>query len=63
MIKGAKRRGSAFIVRIWHEEERSSRWRASVMHLASGEVRYFTNYGDLCEFLDRWTDAPPTSTH
>jgi hypothetical protein len=58
MIRDAKRRGSAFIVRIWLEEGRNSRWRASVMHLGTGEVRYFTNYGDLCEFLDRWMEAP-----
>ncbi len=50
------RREDSFVVRIWREESRSPQWRACVTHLGSSELRYFTNYGDLCEFLDRWAE-------
>ena len=50
------RREDSFVVRIWREDARSLRWRACVTHLGSSELRYFTNYGDLCEFLDRWAE-------
>lgn len=45
-----------FVIRIWSENDRVLRnvWRASVTHVASGQRHYFTNYGELCEFLDRW---------
>jgi len=45
-----------FVIRIWSESDRTVRslWRASVTHVTSGQRHYFTNYGELCEFLDRW---------
>jgi hypothetical protein len=45
-----------FVIRIWSESDRTVRhlWRASVTHVSSGQRHYFTNYGELCEFLDRW---------
>jgi len=50
------RREDAFVVRIWHEASAAAEapWRAIVQHLQSGERRFFTNYGELCEFLDRF---------
>lgn len=51
-----QRREELFVLRMWSEGDDSSAhsWRASITHVASGERRYFTNYGNLCEFLDRW---------
>jgi hypothetical protein len=45
-----------FVIRVWSEDEASARgaWRASVTHAVTRERRFFTNYGELCEFLDRW---------
>jgi hypothetical protein len=48
------RREESFVVRIWREGQRGPQWRACVTHVGSSDRRYFTNYGDLCEFLDRW---------
>ena len=47
-----------FVIRIWSESDRVVRslWRASVTHVSSGQRHYFTNYGELCEFLDRWRE-------
>ena len=49
-------RDEVFVVRIWTEEDafRRGAWRASVTHIHSRECRFFTNYGELCEFLERW---------
>ncbi|HZZ00662.1 MAG TPA: hypothetical protein VFE36_13925 [Candidatus Baltobacteraceae bacterium] len=49
-------RDEMFVIRIWSESDRMVRslWRASVTHVSSGQRHYFTNYGELCEFLDRW---------
>jgi hypothetical protein len=57
-----RQRDEMFVIRIWSEEERAVRtgWRASVTHVSSGQRHYFTNYGELCEFLDRWRDRPRT---
>jgi hypothetical protein len=45
-----------FVIRIWSESDALTRgsWRASVTHVVTRERRFFTNYGELCEFLDRW---------
>jgi hypothetical protein len=50
-------RDDMFVIRIWSENDRVLRslWRASVTHVSSGQRHYFTNYGELCEFLDRWS--------
>ncbi|HLI94894.1 MAG TPA: hypothetical protein VKT72_02280 [Candidatus Baltobacteraceae bacterium] len=55
--KTDSRREDAFVIRIWHEAgtANGAPWRATVQHLESGERRFFTNYGELCEFLDRFT--------
>lgn len=49
-------RDDTFVIRMWSENDRMVRgpWRASVTHVSSGQRHYFTNYGELCEFLDRW---------
>jgi hypothetical protein len=48
-------RDDMFVIRIWSENDRKVRssWRACVTHVSSGRRHYFTNYGELCEFLDR----------
>jgi hypothetical protein len=54
----AQRREDVFVLRIWSEADDgyANSLRASVTHVASGERRYFGNYGDLCEFLERWRE-------
>ncbi|MDE2480756.1 MAG: hypothetical protein KGN02_01025 [bacterium] len=44
-----------FLVRIWCDDDRPNHapWRASVTHVTTSERHYFTDYGDLCEFLER----------
>ena len=51
-----KRREDAFLLRIWTEPGAAGAepWRAVIQHVASQERRYFTNYGELCEFLERF---------
>jgi hypothetical protein len=56
MTNPENRREDRFVVRIWRESAASANWRASVSHLGSREIRYFTEYGDLCDFLDRWAE-------
>ncbi len=45
-----------FIIRVWSEAPEPARgsFRASVTHVPTRERRFFTNYGDLCDFLERW---------
>jgi hypothetical protein len=49
-----------FVIRIWSETDRAIRnaWRASVTHVASGQRQYFTNYGELCAFLEHRRHEP-----
>jgi hypothetical protein len=48
-------RDHLFVVRMWKDDadRPSARWRAQVTHVTSRERHYFTNYGELCEFIDR----------
>ena len=51
-------RDRVFVIRIWPDEaaeHAAGRWRGQVTDLASRDRHYFTNYGELCEFLDGWT--------
>jgi len=45
-----------FIIRVWSEAPKPVRgsFRASVTHVPTRERRFFTNYGELCDFLERW---------
>ena len=56
-MKSDERLEASFVIRIWCERH-ASPWRASITHVASRELRYFTNYGELCEFIDRWLRQP-----
>jgi hypothetical protein len=48
-------RDHVFVLRLWAENAPpTAAWRAQITHVASSERRYFTNYGELCEFLDRY---------
>ncbi len=41
-----------FVVRIWREAaDPSAPWRGRAEHVRSSSVRYFSNLGDLCEFI------------
>jgi len=56
--EGPRARDHLFVIRMWPDEgDRAiDRWRAQVTHVASRERHYFTNYGELCEFIDRCRD-------
>ena len=41
-----------FVVRVWCEAQDSAgHWRGRAEHVGSKSVRYFSNLGDLCEFI------------
>jgi hypothetical protein len=51
-------RDHVFILRLWVEQAPvASAWRAEITHVNSTDRRYFTNYGELCEFLNRYHSA------
>ena len=65
---GAPRRSEQlFVVRFWHEQAagRAGQWRGSVVHVTSGQSRYFANLADLTEFimLQRDTAEGPGPSH
>jgi len=50
----ARTRDHLFVIRMWPDDgDTGEHWRAQVTHVASRERHYFTNYGELCEFIDR----------
>lgn len=53
MNRDSERDERSYIVRTWRERDAlgALRWRGRIDDLASGERRYVTNFGDLCEFL------------
>ena len=56
----ARPREESFVVRIGAEGERAtpSRWRATVVHVGSGDRRYVQSYGELCDFIEARRRAP-----
>jgi hypothetical protein len=54
MKQHGRRHDDVFLVRIWSEPEEvhPNSWRAAVTHLATNKRRYFTNYAELCFFLE-----------
>lgn len=44
----------SFVVRISAETWRldADRWRATIVHVPTGERRYVTSYGELCGFIE-----------
>lgn len=50
-----------FVVRIWREAADSAApWRGRAEHVKSANVRYFSNFGDLCEFIASLDPSPDT---
>ena len=52
-------RDDLFVIRMWPDDgddRPGPHWRAQVTHVASRERHYFSNYGELCEFIDRCRD-------
>ncbi len=48
-----------FVVRFWHEgPPDSGQWRGLVVHVTSGESRYFASLADLMEFMLVQRDGP-----
>lgn len=54
MKQRGRKPDDVFLVRIWTEPDEVSPnvWRASVTHLSTNRRRYFTNYAELCFFLE-----------
>jgi hypothetical protein len=54
----------SFVIRIQCDDPRASpgHWRATIVHVSSGERRYVNNYEDLCAFIEArrrpWTTEP-----
>jgi hypothetical protein len=47
-----ERRDDVFVIRIWGEPTKGSQTvRGRIQHIASGRDRYFSNFGDLCDFI------------
>jgi hypothetical protein len=44
----------SFVVRITVENPRDSpgQWRATIVHVTSGERRYVSSYSELCGFIE-----------
>jgi hypothetical protein len=58
MAQQRRSRDVSFIVRIRSvdAEAVNAPWLATVVHVASGERRHVTNYGDLCGFIEARRD-------
>lgn len=58
-VEHRRPRDHLFVVRFWNEERTpdGGAWRGQVTEVSSRERRYFSNYGELCEFLDRTRKA------
>jgi hypothetical protein len=55
-----------FVVRTWLESPGDLRtMRGSIDHIASGRRRYFSNYGELCDFVTaaQSLQPAPSSNH
>jgi len=51
-MDGRRSSDHVFVVRTWSESPHGSqRMRGQVDHPASGARRYFSNFGELCDFI------------
>jgi hypothetical protein len=57
-MKAQERYYRSFLVRLW-KEHAGSEWRASIQDIASGECRYFSEMGELIQFLNRVPETYP----
>lgn len=49
----------SFVIRIdTKAQDPQERWRATVVHVASGERRYVTSYGEVCGFIEEYWRVP-----
>jgi len=49
----------SFVIRIdTKAHDPQERWRATVVHVASGERRYVTSYGEVCGFIEEFRRVP-----
>jgi hypothetical protein len=55
IIKSARAKEEVFLLRVWFEPDagRQPHRRAQVTHVGSRKCLHFTEYGQLCEFVDR----------
>jgi hypothetical protein len=61
MAQQRRSRDESFIVRIRSVDAKAGNapWLATVVHVASGERRHVTNYGDLSGFIETRRDRSP----
>ena len=52
-------RDASFIVRIWWERRRFHQaiWRGQIIHVQTGQSRFFQCEADMMAFVRRWTGA------
>ncbi len=63
MMPPNERLEEIFVVRIWREAGESDvPWRGRAEHVRSAKVRYFSNFGDLCEFIASQERGPPADS-
>jgi hypothetical protein len=58
-MPAARRPIQVFVVRTWAEpSHRGDALRGQIDHPATGRRRYFSNFGDLCDFIAAVNDVP-----
>lgn len=45
---------TAFIVRVWNDEQSAADVRGEIEHVGTGEKRLFLDYGSLLELMEGW---------
>jgi hypothetical protein len=51
--------GSTFIIRVWLERSATgSCWRGQIVHVQSGEKRYFLSLEDMLKFIRDFVSMP-----
>ena len=54
--------GSTFIVRVWLEwSAAGSCWRGQVIHVQSGERKYFLHLEDMLRFMQGYVSMPESN--
>jgi hypothetical protein len=58
MMDETRSKDEIFVVRLWYEPSRSGAvMRGQVHHPVSGQRRYFSNLGELCDFITNAQEA------
>lgn len=57
-MKAQHRYYHSYLVRLW-KESAGSEWRASIQDITSGECRYFSQLGELFQYLEQVPETAP----